>query len=143
MTSRTAGTPSVAARRVACPSPARSATAAGRVTLATLMLVALSGAALFVGVRVAPALHEYLLVDALVGRIAAASPATVAQARDAFDRQRRLDGIVALQGRDLEVMFDGPATEIAFAYRKEVSLAGPVALVIEFRGQARGEGRAP
>ena len=112
----------------------------GMVSLPTLLLIILGGLAVFVAVRTAPAIHEYTMVKTLVQRIAESGPASPAEAQGAFDRQRSIDGVSAIEGRDLDIVRDGTSLTIGFSYRKEVPLAGPVSLLIDFRGSSRRGG---
>lgn len=113
---------------------------AGMVSLPTLLLIVLGGLALFTAVRTAPSIQEYYLIKSLVQRIAESGPSTPFDAQSAFDRQRTVDGVSAIEGKDLNVTRVAGVLTIDFAYQKVVPLAGPVSLLIDFRGSSRRGG---
>lgn len=110
----------------------------GLVTLGTLALVAMALLVAYVVFRGASTVHEFFLVESLVKKIAQSAPATDADVREAFERQRGIDGIESLQGRDLVIQRQAGAVVISFSYDKMVRLFGPVSLLIEYRGSSRG-----
>ena len=129
------------------PAPGRAASArpargrvAGMVSLPTLLLIVLGGLALFTAVRTAPSIQEYYLIKSLVQRIAESGPSTPFDAQSAFDRQRAIDGISAIEGKDLNIARVAGVLTIDFAYQKVVPLAGPVSLLIDFSGSSRRGG---
>lgn len=112
----------------------------GMVSLPTLLLIVLGGLALFTAVRTAPSIQEYYLIKGLVQRIAESGPATPFDAQGAFDRQRAIDGISAIEGKDLNIARVAGVLTIDFTYQKVVPLAGPVSLLIDFSGSSRRGG---
>ena len=70
----------------------------------------------------------------IIGR-SAQSPADV---RRAWDARAAIDNITTITSKDLEIGKDGNETVIAFAYRKEVPLFGPVGLYIDYAANSRG-----
>ena len=89
-------------------------------------------------VRVLPTINEYATIQRAVEKIAAAQPATVAEARQAFDKQRDLEySITSITGKDLTVTKENDRVVIGFAYNKEVSIAGPVYLLIKYEGRSK------
>lgn len=107
-------------------------------TLGTLAVVVMSVFLAYAAARAAYSLSEYFLARSLVQRIAASAPATDVEVREAFDRQRGVDGIESLQGSDLVIRRQGRQIAIAFSYDKVVPLVGPVSLLIEYRGSSSG-----
>jgi hypothetical protein len=99
----------------------------------------------FVGylmVRVLPTINEYLTIQRAVDKIAAEQPATVAEARTAFDRQKDLEySISAVTGKDLEVTKENDRVVLAFAYDKEIPVMGPVYILIKYQGRSKSSGR--
>jgi Domain of unknown function (DUF4845) len=86
-------------------------------------------------VRTAPTVVEYRAVKRVIGLVAAANPATVADARASFDKQREMEyGITAVTGKDLTVTKENDKVVLGFSYDKEVPLYGPVRLLIKFEG---------
>ena len=95
----------------------------------------------FVGyllVRVLPTVNEYLTIN----KIAADQPATVAEARNAFDRQKSIEySITEVSGKDLEVTKENDRVVLAFAYDKEIPVMGPVYILIKYEGRSKSSGR--
>ena len=108
-------------------------------TLFGLMFWALLiGFAAYVLVRVLPTINEYTTIQRAVEKIAATQPATVAEARQAFDRQRDLEySISAITSKDLQVTKENDKVVIAFAYDKEIPIYGPVYILIKYEGRSK------
>lgn len=108
-------------------------------TLFGLMFWALLiGFAAYVLVRVLPTINEYSTIQRAVEKIAATQPATVAEARQAFDRQRDLEySISAITSKDLQVTKENDKVVIAFAYDKEIPIYGPVYILIKYEGRSK------
>lgn len=109
------------------------------VTLFGLMFWAIIiGMGAYLVLRVFPTVNEYLTIQRTVEKVAAASPATVAEARAAFDRQRDIEySISSISGKDLEVTKENDKVVLKFAYDKEIPLYGPVFLVIKYEGRSK------
>lgn len=91
----------------------------------------------YVGVVTFPTINEYATIKRTVEKIAAENPATVAEARSAFDRQKSIEySISSISGRDLEITKENDRVVIAFAYDKEVALFGPVYLLLKYEGRS-------
>ena len=95
----------------------------------------------FVGyllVRVLPTVNEYLTIQRAIDKIAAEQPATVAEARAAFDRQKSIEySISEVSGKDLEVTKENDRVVLAFAYDKEIPVMGPVFILIKYEGRSK------
>jgi hypothetical protein len=120
--------------------PRRAAARAQRgITLFGLIFWAfLVGFTGYLLVRTLPTVNEYLTIQRAVERIAASQPATVAEVRQAFDRQREVEyGITAVTGKDLVVTKEGERVVVSFAYDKLVPVWGPVNLLIKYEGSSR------
>ena len=92
----------------------------------------------YVTVRVLPTVNEYLTVQSAIEKIARTQPATVAEARQAFDKQKDIEySISAIGGKDLSVTKENDRVVIGFAYDKEIPLFGPVYLVIKYEGRSK------
>ncbi|MCA3242703.1 MAG: DUF4845 domain-containing protein [Rubrivivax sp.] len=121
----------------------RPRTAQRGLTLFGLLFWAL--AAGFVGyllVRVLPTVNEYVTIQRAIDKIAAEQPATVAEARASFDRQKDVEfSISAVSGKDLEVTKENDRVVLAFAYDKEIPVMGPVYILIKYQGRSKGGGR--
>ena len=89
-------------------------------------------------VRVLPTINEYSTIVRAVQKIAKEAPATVAQAREAFERQKEIEySISSITGKDLQVSKENDKVVIRFAYDKEVEIYEPVFLLIKYRGEGR------
>ena len=99
----------------------------------------------FVGyllVRVLPTVNEYITIQRTIDKIAAEQPATVAEARASFDRQKDVEfSINAISGKDLEVTKENDRVVLAFAYDKEIPVMGPVFILIKYEGRSKGGSR--
>jgi hypothetical protein len=95
----------------------------------------------FVGyllVRLVPTVYEYLTIQRALDQIAATQPATVAEARAAFDRQKAIEtSISAISGKDLVVTKDHDRVVLAFAYDKQIPVVGPLSLLIRYEGRSK------
>jgi Tfp pilus assembly protein PilX len=89
-------------------------------------------------VRVLPTVNEYSTIVRAVQKIAKEAPATVAQAREAFEKQKEVEySISSIGGKDLQVTKENDNLVIRFAYDKEVEIFEPVFLLIKYRGEGR------
>lgn len=100
--------------------------------------------ALFLGflgyilVRTLPTVNEYTTIQRTVEKIAATQPATVAEARTAFDRQKEIEySISAISGKDLQITKENDRVVIAYAYNKEVPIWGPVYILLKYEGRSK------
>jgi Tfp pilus assembly protein PilE len=92
-------------------------------------------AVVIVGAKVVPSVSEYMAC--VKGVKEAASESTPDAARAAFDRYATVGYITVISGRDLDVTSgaNGGLT-VSFAYDKEIPLAGPVYLLIKYKGSS-------
>ena len=105
--------------------------------LAGLGWLVLAFGALALFLKVAPSLGEHARVQALARGIAAASPTTPQEVQEAFDRQKSVDRIESLNGRDLVVTREDGITVISYAYDRRIALFDRVVLVIRYEGTTR------
>lgn len=92
----------------------------------------------YVLVRTLPTLNEYATIQRTVEKIAAAQPATVSEARIAFDRQKDIEySIVSVTGKDLNITKENDKVVISYAYNKEVPLWGPVYILLKYEGRSK------
>lgn len=92
----------------------------------------------YVLVRAVPTVNEYLTIKRAVEKVAAGQPATVAEARSAFDRQKEVEySIASIDSKDLQITKENDKVVIGFAYDKEIPLFGPVYLLLKYEGQAK------
>jgi Tfp pilus assembly major pilin PilA len=92
----------------------------------------------YVAVRVLPTVNEYLTIQRAVNRVAAESPATVAEVRKAFEKQKDIEyAISSISGKDLEITKENERLVIRFAYDKEIALVEPVFLLVKYQGRSK------
>ncbi len=92
----------------------------------------------YLAVRVLPTVNEYLTVQRAVDRVAAEAPATVAEVRRAFDRQKDIEySITSISGKDLEITKENDRLVIRFAYNKEIPIVEPVFLLMKYQGRSK------
>jgi hypothetical protein len=117
----------------------RSRSAQRGLTLFGLLFWALAiGFVGYLLVRVLPTVNEYLTIQRAIDKIAAEQPATVAEARAAFDRQKDIEySITEVSGKDLEVTKENDRVVLAFAYDKEIPVMGPVFILIKYEGRSK------
>ena len=108
------------------------------VTLFGLMFWSLSiGFFAYLLVRVLPTVNEYATIQRAVDKIAAAQPSTVAEARQAFDKQKDLEySISSITGKDLLITKENDRVVVGFAYDKEIPIYGPVYVLIKYEGRS-------
>ena len=116
---------------------ARRAAQRGLTLFGLLFWAALIGFIVYLVVRVVPTLNEYYTIQRAVDQIAQAQPATVAEARAAFDKQRDLEySIGSISGKDLVVTKENDRVVLAFAYDKIIPIYGPVYILIKYEGRS-------
>jgi hypothetical protein len=92
----------------------------------------------YLAVTTLPTVNEYLTIQRTVDKVAAASPATVAEARAAFDRQKDIEyAIQAISGKDLQITKENDRVVISYAYEREVPIFGPVYLLLKYHGRSK------
>ena len=92
----------------------------------------------YVLVRTLPTLNEYYTIQRAVDKIAASSPATVAEARIAFEKQSNIEySIGSITAKDLEITKENERVVIKFAYNKEVPIYGFVYVLLKYEGRSR------
>jgi Domain of unknown function (DUF4845) len=85
-----------------------------------------------------PTVNEYLTIQRAIDSIARTNPATVAEARLAFDKQKQVDyGIVEVSGKDLVVTKENDKVVLAFAYDKLIPVYGPVFVLVKYEGKSK------
>jgi hypothetical protein len=102
--------------------------------LAVLAIVVI--VALF-GMKVLPSFMEYRTAKAAIEVVARASQ-NPGDVRRAFENRATIDNINSIKPTDLEITREGSQMVVAFAYRKEVPLFGPVGLYIDYAANSRG-----
>jgi hypothetical protein len=85
--------------------------------------------------KLLPSFMEFRTAKAAIEVIAqqAQSPADV---RRAWDARTAIDNITSVSAKDLEITKDGNQVVIAFAYRTEVKLFGPIGMYIDYAARS-------
>lgn len=84
--------------------------------------------------KTTPSLVEYYGITKAVKRVAKAE--SEKEARESFERARNIDNFSSVSGQDLDISTQDGKMLVTFAYRKEVPLAGPVSLLINYSGRS-------
>jgi type II secretory pathway pseudopilin PulG len=87
--------------------------------------------------KVIPSFLEFRTAKTAIELIAR-SAQNPAEARRAFENRSAIDNIATITAKDLEISREGNQLVLAFAYRKEVPLFGPVGLYIDYAANSRG-----
>ena len=88
-----------------------------------------------VAAQVAPTLIEFQAITKAASK--AASGNTVAEVRSIFDKAGAVDDIHSISGKDLEVTKADEKTVVAFAYTREIHMAGPAYLLLKYNGRSK------
>lgn len=99
------------------------------ILMIVLALVALIGA------QVLPTAIEYQAILKAVNK--AKEGGTVQHVRQIFDKAAEIDNITSIRSQDLTITKNGDQVVVAFAYDREIHLAGPAYLLLKYRGQSR------
>jgi hypothetical protein len=92
----------------------------------------------YVLIRTLPTVNEYLTIQRAIEKIAAAAPASVADVRQAFERQKEVEySITSISGKDLIVTKENDKVVVAFEYDKLVPIYGPVFILIKYAGRSK------
>ena len=96
------------------------------------------GVLAFVGVIGAQALPTVLEFQAITKAASKAKEGnTVGEVRTIFDKAAQIDDIKSITGRDLDITKEGDKTIVAFAYSKEIHIAGPAFLLLKYAGRSK------
>ena len=85
--------------------------------------------------QVVPTLIEYQAINKAANKAAAGS--TVPEVRALFDKAGTIDDISSISGKDLDVSKEGDKIVVAFAYTREIHLAGPAYLLLKYNGRSK------
>ncbi len=95
------------------------------------------GVGALVGMRVVPTVVEYYTIVKAVNRISAEEAGTVPQIRAAFEKQKAIDLITSISGKDLDITKENEKVVIGFAYDREIELIKPVYILIKYEGRSK------
>ena len=87
--------------------------------------------------KIIPSFLEFRTMKTAI-EIIARTTTNAADARRAWQARSAIDNINSITEKDLEISRDGQALVIGFAYRKDVSLFGPVGLYIDYAATSNG-----
>ena len=96
------------------------------------------GVLAFTGViaaQVFPTLVEFQAITKAASKSATGN--TVPEVRSLFDKAAQIDDIKSIAGKDLEVTKDGDKVIVAFAYNREIHIAGPAYLLLKYTGRSK------
>ncbi|HEY3049176.1 MAG TPA: DUF4845 domain-containing protein [Polaromonas sp.] len=85
--------------------------------------------------QVLPTLIEFQAITKAANK--AKDGSTVAEVKSIFDKAAQIDDIKSISGKDLEVTKDGDKTVVAFAYTREIHMAGPAYLLLKYNGRSK------
>ncbi|MET0334719.1 MAG: DUF4845 domain-containing protein [Rhizobacter sp.] len=98
----------------------------------------LIGFGAYLVIRVFPTVNESLTIQRSIEKIAATQPPTVAEARQAFDRQKDVEySISSISGKDLTITKENDKVVIGYAYDKLIPIYGPVYVLIKYEGRSK------
>jgi hypothetical protein len=91
-----------------------------------------------VGMRIVPTTIEYFTIMKAINKVSGDPAATtVPQIRTSFDRQREIDDIKAISGKDLSITKENEQVVVGFAYDSEIELFKPVYILIKYEGRSK------
>jgi len=83
------------------------------------------------GMKVVPTAIEYVAVKKAIKK-AAVSATNARDIQVSFDKQREVNYIDSVSGKDLEIAKTADGFEVSVAYQKKIPLLGPASLVIDY-----------
>ena len=102
-----------------------------------LVLFVVVVVALF-AMKIIPSFLEFRTAKTAI-ELVARSAQNPAEARRAFENRATIDNIESVKPQDLQISREGTQLVIAFAYRKEVTLFGPVDLYIDYAANSQDD----
>ncbi len=102
-----------------------------------LMWAILIGMLALVTMRVVPTTIEYFTIVKAINKVSGEAGSTVPQIRIAFERQKEIDAITSISGKDLSITKENDQVVIGFAYDSEIELIKPVYLLIKYEGRSK------
>ena len=85
--------------------------------------------------QVLPPLLEFQAITKAATKASAGT--TVPEVRSIFDKAGQIDDIHSISGKDLDVSKEGDKTVVAFAYTREIHMAGPAFLLLKYSGRSK------
>jgi hypothetical protein len=103
--------------------------------IGVLFVVGVLAFAGVIAAQVLPTLIEFQAITKAASKATAGN--SVAEVRAIFERASAIDDIKSISGKDLEVTKEGDKTVVAFAYDKEIHIAGPAYLLLKYTGRSK------
>jgi hypothetical protein len=100
-----------------------------------LFVGAVVACAFVLGAQVLPTLIEFQAITKAATKATAGN--TVPEVRAIFDKAGQIDDIHSISGKDLDVTKEGDKTVVAFAYTREIHMAGPAYLLLKYNGRSK------
>ena len=100
-----------------------------------LFVGAIVACAFVLGAQVLPTLIEFQAITKAATKATAGN--TVPEVRAIFDKAGQIDDIHSISGKDLDVTKEGDKTVVAFAYTREIHMAGPAYLLLKYNGRSK------
>ena len=103
--------------------------------LGVLIIVGFLACAGVIAAQVFPTFVEYQAILKAAQKASAGN--SVPEVRQMFDKAAEVDDFKSVKGRDLEISKEGDKVIVAFAYNKEIHLAGPAFLLLKYAGKSK------
>ena len=100
-----------------------------------LFVGAVVACAFVLGAQVLPTLIEFQAITKAATKATAGN--TVPEVRAIFDKAGQIDDIHSISGKDLDVTKEGDKTVVAFAYTREIHMAGPAYLLLKYNARSK------
>lgn len=88
-----------------------------------------------IAAQIFPTLVELQAVNKAINK--AREGNSVVEVRTIFDKAATIDDIKSISGKDLEITKEGDKVVVAFAYEREIHLAGPAWLTLKYSGNSK------
>ena len=103
--------------------------------LGVLIIVGFLACAGVIAAQVFPTFVEYQAILKAAQKASAGN--SVPEVRQLFDKAAEVDDFKSVKGKDLEISKEGDKVIVAFAYNKEIHLAGPAYLLLKYADQSK------
>lgn len=102
--------------------------------IGVLFVGAILGFLFLVGLRVVPAMTEYLAIKRAISAVAeeASGESSVSDLRRDFDKRAYVEDVKSVQGADLDITKVNGEIEITAEYSRKIPLVANVSLLLEF-----------
>jgi Tfp pilus assembly protein FimT len=104
-----------------------------------IFVLAVIGFVAVFAMKVFPTFLEYRAIQGAI-TAAKATRGTVAQMKETFNKHADIDRIDSISAKDLVFSSDNGETDISYAYKKLIPIAGNVSLLIDYSGTTARNG---